>query len=215
MGYRKSIRWVAPIQIFSSVLIFTLSAALFLLSLVCLGFYLKFKKTFNYLKEIENDNFLMEARFKDLEKNLELKESQHRLSMESLKESFEHERRSMEEKKIEIQTKEKDFEISIAKLTEDLEEQRDLKTKVTSQKKSSEVRLGHIAETLAPFLDQFEFEPEECSFLGQPIDYVSFGQEEITFIEVKSGKSQLSSKQRKIRDQIIEGKVAWKEVRIK
>ena len=75
--------------------------------------------------------------------------------------------------------------------------------------------MGHIAETLAPFLDQFEFEPEECSFLGQPIDYVSFGQEEITFIEVKSGKSQLSSKQRKIRDQIKEGKVAWKEVRIK
>tara|TARA_B100000085_G_scaffold273922_1_gene289952 strand:+ start:5254 stop:5844 length:591 start_codon:yes stop_codon:yes gene_type:complete len=196
-------------------LIFTLSAALFLLSLVCLGFYLKFKKTFNYLKEVENDNFLIEARFKDLEKNLELKESQYRLSMESLKESFEHERKSIEEKKVEIQTKEKSFEIAVAKLTEDLEEQKELKNKVTSQKKSSEVRLGHIAETLAPFLDQFEFEPEECSFLGQPIDYVSFGQDNITFIEVKSGKSQLSSKQRKIRDQITEGKVAWKEVRIK
>ncbi len=196
-------------------MIFTLSAALFLLSLVCLGFYLKFKKTFNYLKEVENDNFLIEARFKDLEKNLELKESQYRLSMESLKESFEHERKSIEEKKVEIQTKEKSFEIAVAKLTEDLEEQKELKNKVTSQKKSSEVRLGHIAETLAPFLDQFEFEPEECSFLGQPIDYVSFGQDNITFIEVKSGKSQLSSKQRKIRDQITEGKVAWKEVRIK
>ena len=195
-------------------MIFSLSAALFLLSLICLGLYLKFKKTFNYLKEIENDHFLIEARFKDLEKNLELKESQHRLSMESLKESFKHERKSIEEKKIEIQAKEKDFEISIAKLTEDLEEQKNLKTKVTSQKKSSEVRLGHIAETLAPFLDQFEFNPEECSFLGQPIDYISFGQDDITFIEVKSGKSQLSSKQRKIRDQIQEGKVKWKEVRI-
>ena len=135
--------------------------------------------------------------------------------MESLKESFNHERNSMEEKKREIQTKEKYFEVSIAKITEDLEEQRGLKTKVTSQKKSSEVRLGHIAETLAPFLDQFEFEPEECSFLGQPIDYISFGQDEVTFIEVKSGKSQLSTKQRKIRDQILDGKVAWKEVRIK
>ena len=167
------------------------------------------------MKDIENDNFLIQARFKDLEKNLELKENQHRFSMESLKESFEHERKSIEEKKIEIQTKEKDFEIALAKVTEDLEEQKELKSKVTSQKKSSEVRLGHIAETLAPFLDQFEFEPEECCFLGKPIDYVSFGEEEITFIEVKSGQSQLSTKQRKIRDQVKAGKVSWKEVRIK
>jgi predicted Holliday junction resolvase-like endonuclease len=196
-------------------LTFVLSISLALVSLSCLAIYLKFKKTFNYLKDIENDNFLTEARFKDLEKNLQLKESQHRINMESLKESFKHERNSMEEKKREIQTKEKYFEVSIAKITEDLEEQRGLKTKVTSQKKSSEVRLGHIAETLAPFLDQFEFEPEECSFLGQPIDYISFGQDEVTFIEVKSGKSQLSTKQRKIRDQILDGKVAWKEVRIK
>lgn len=178
-------------------------------------FYLKFKKTFKYLKDVENDNFLIQARFKDLEKNLELKECQHRINMESLKESFEHERKSIEEKKIEIQTKEKDFQIAVAKLTEDLEEQKELKSKVTSQKKSSEVRLGHIAETLAPFLDQFEFEPEECCFLGKPIDYVSFGEEEITFIEVKSGNSQLSTKQRRIRDQIKEGRINWKEVRIK
>ena len=89
------------------------------------------------------------------------------------------------------------------------------KQKVTSQKKSSEVRLGHIAETLAPFLDQFEFDPETCTFMGRPIDYISFGDDEITFIEVKSGKSQLSSKQRLIRDLVNDKKVAWKEVRIK
>jgi predicted Holliday junction resolvase-like endonuclease len=194
---------------------FILFSLLIVSSILAGGFYLKFKKTFKYLKDIENDNFLTQARFKDLEKNLELKESQHRINMESLKESFEHERKSIEEKKIEIQTKEKDFQIAVAKLTEDLEEQKELKSKVTSQKKSSEVRLGHIAETLAPFLDQFEFEPEECCFLGKPIDYVSFGEEEITFIEVKSGQSQLSTKQRKIRDQVKAGKVSWKEVRIK
>lgn len=88
------------------------------------------------------------------------------------------------------------------------------KSKIISQKKSSEVRLGHIAETLAPFLDQFDFDPEHCTFLGKPIDYISFGDNEITFIEVKSGKSQLNIKQRKIRDQIKDNKVSWKEVRI-
>ena len=101
---------------------------------------------------------------------------------------------------------------SLEKTILELSEQ---KKKVTSQKKSSEVRLGHIAETLAPFLEQFEFDPETCTFLGKPIDYVSFGDEEITFIEVKSGKSQLSAKQRHIRDLVKSKLVSWKEVRIK
>ena len=84
---------------------FVLSISLALVSLSCLAIYLKFKKTFNYLKDTENDNFLIQARFKDLEKSLQSKESQHRLGMESLKESFKHERNSIEEKKIEIRTK--------------------------------------------------------------------------------------------------------------
>ena len=103
----------------------------------------------------------------------------------------------------------------IESLNRKLEETTEAKKKVTSQKKSSEVRLGHIAETLAPFLDQFEFDPETCVFLGKPIDYISFGDDEITLIEVKSGKSQLNSRQRHIRDQVKAKLVSWKEVRIK
>jgi predicted Holliday junction resolvase-like endonuclease len=103
----------------------------------------------------------------------------------------------------------------IGSLEKQILEVSEQKKKVTSQKKSSEVRLGHIAETLAPFLDQFEFDPETCTFMGRPIDYISFGDDEITFIEVKSGKSQLSAKQRHIRDLVNNKLVAWKEVRIK
>lgn len=103
----------------------------------------------------------------------------------------------------------------IKNLSDQLSDITEEKRKVTSQKKSSEVRLGHIAETLAPFLDQFDFDPETCVFLGKPIDYISFGDDEITFIEVKSGKSQLNQKQRYIRDQIKSNLVTWKEVRIK
>jgi predicted Holliday junction resolvase-like endonuclease len=112
-----------------------------------------------------------------------------------------------------------DLEQDYIKNKNDLENQifeiSEQKKKVTSQKKSSEVRLGHIAETLAPFLDQFEFDPETCVFLGKPIDYISFGDDEITLIEVKSGKSQLNSRQRHIRDQVKAKLVSWKEVRIK
>ena len=83
-----------------------------------------------------------------------------------------------------------------------------------SQKKSSETRIGHISETIAPFLESFEFNPEECAFLGKPIDYISFSKEAITIVEIKSGKAQLTKKQRQIRDLIKDGKVYWKEVRI-
>ncbi|NCF42705.1 MAG: hypothetical protein GWP32_07450 [Bacteroidetes bacterium] len=115
------------------------------------------------------------------------------------------------------ESKRKESELIIKKqeLEKKLEEETLARKKVLSQKKSGEVRLGHIAETLAPFLDQFDFEPERCSFLGQPIDYISFGDDEITFIEVKSGNSQLSHKQRHIRDLVKAKLVSWKEVRIK
>jgi len=86
--------------------------------------------------------------------------------------------------------------------------------KLLSQKKSSETRIGHISETIAPFLNQFEFNPEDCSFLGKPIDYIAFEEKGITIIEVKSGKARLTKKQREIRDLIKDGKVYWKEIRI-
>tara|TARA_B100001093_G_scaffold519468_1_gene608628 strand:- start:4484 stop:5059 length:576 start_codon:yes stop_codon:yes gene_type:complete len=105
---------------------------------------------------------------------------------------------------------EKQLEETEQKLTEEIEQRK----KVLSQKKSGEVRLGNIAETLAPFLDQFKFDPENCIFLGRPIDYISFDDEQITFIEIKMGKSQLSSKQRHIRDLINDKQVYWKEIRI-
>ena len=99
-------------------------------------------------------------------------------------------------------------------LEKNLEEETESRKKTLSQKKSSEVRLGNIAETLAPFLDQFDFDPENCIFLGRPIDYISFEDEVVTLIEVKSGKSQLNTKQRHIRDLIKNKQVAWKEIRI-
>lgn len=193
-------------------MIYIISIAWLLLSVFI---FLKFKKRFKNLEDIEKDNFLLKGRIKEIEQDFSARENTYKHNLSTLQESFKLERESIQEKKIEIQTKEKGYEVAIGKLQDELKEQQELKAKVTSQKKSSEVRLGHIAETLAPFLDQFEFEPEQCSFLGQPIDYISFGEEEVTFIEVKSGNSQLSSKQRKIRDQVKNGKIKWKEIRIK
>ena len=83
-----------------------------------------------------------------------------------------------------------------------------------SLRKSREVILGQTAEKLAPFLENFEFNPQKCQFLGQPIDYVVFDDNEVVFIEIKSGKAKLSAKQKNIKKLIEEKKIRWKEIRI-
>ena len=87
--------------------------------------------------------------------------------------------------------------------------------KLLKHKKSSEVRLGQISEQLAPFLDLFPYDPKKVSFLGNPIDYVYFGEDKVVIIEVKSGNSRLSKKQRRIKSLVKGGKVEWDEIRIK
>lgn len=86
--------------------------------------------------------------------------------------------------------------------------------KLLGQKKSSEVRTGKIAEQVAPFLQDYPLSPETARFIGEPIDFIHFDDDAVTFVEVKSGRSQLSKKQRLIRDMIKEGKVNFVLYRI-
>jgi len=85
---------------------------------------------------------------------------------------------------------------------------------ILSQKKSSEIRTGHIAETLAPFL-MGNHDPKRLRWLGQPVDYIAFDKDGITFIEVKSGKSHLSHNQKYVKQLVLDKKVYWKEFRVR
>jgi len=87
-------------------------------------------------------------------------------------------------------------------------------TKLLSQKKSSEVRLGHISEQIAPFLKGFSYDTRNTKFLGQPIDLICFEPDKVVFVEVKTGNSQLSSKQKHIKSLIKNNQVFWEEFRI-
>jgi predicted Holliday junction resolvase-like endonuclease len=75
--------------------------------------------------------------------------------------------------------------------------------------------VGQIAENMAPFLKDFKYDPKSCHFLGQPIDYIIYGDDEVVFVEVKSGEAKLSSKQRKIRENISNGNVRFEVFRVK
>jgi len=88
-------------------------------------------------------------------------------------------------------------------------------SRILSQKKSSEVRLGQIAEQLTPFLNQFNHDPKQARFIGMPIDLIVFEDHGIFFVEVKTGNARLSNNQSKYKKLVEEGKVFWEEIQIK
>lgn len=83
-----------------------------------------------------------------------------------------------------------------------------------SQKKSSEIVTGHISEKLAPLTKQFKYNPRNAVFIGMPIDYIVFEDDKIVFVEIKSGASKLTSKQKSIKKLIDSKLVEWETIRI-
>lgn len=82
------------------------------------------------------------------------------------------------------------------------------------QKTSSEVRLGKIGENMAPFFESWPYDPNEFRFLGNPIDGVQFNDDGVVLVEIKTGKSQLSTRQREIKKLVELGKVSFATYRI-
>ena len=95
-----------------------------------------------------------------------------------------------------------------------------LEARKDSNKKQRATIKGQITETIAPWSMTVVNSVSELNFLGNPIDFIGFkgldgdGDIDIKFIEVKSGKSKLSTKQRRIRDAVKEKRIDWVEVRI-
>ena len=85
----------------------------------------------------------------------------------------------------------------------------------TAIKQSRAVLSGQFSEQIAPYLPEFPFKPTEVRFIGKPIDFVVFKGmeerkiEEVIFVEVKSGKSQLSNVEKSLKSAIEDKKVSW------
>lgn len=83
-------------------------------------------------------------------------------------------------------------------------------------KRSRAVLGGQFSEQLAPYLPDFPFAPNECRFIGKPIDLLVFrgmdeGRiDEVVLVEIKSGGAKnLSKIERLLRDAVNEGRVSW------
>jgi predicted Holliday junction resolvase-like endonuclease len=79
-------------------------------------------------------------------------------------------------------------------------------------RKSDSVNVGKITEHFVPYLPEFGFNPRDARFIGSPIDFVVFdGLSEgdvraVCFVEVKTGRGQLSTRERRIRDAVMAAK---------
>lgn len=85
---------------------------------------------------------------------------------------------------------------------------------IQHDKIASEVRVGKIGENMAPFLEDWPYDPNTFRFLGNPVDGIQFCDDEIIFVEIKTGKSRLSKGQRNLRDLVQAGKVRFATFRV-
>jgi predicted Holliday junction resolvase-like endonuclease len=90
---------------------------------------------------------------------------------------------------------------------------------------SRRVIKGQISEQMAPFLEGFPYKASNLKFFGNQFDFFCINDmseardtdiplEELVFIDIKTGKAQLSKIQRKIRDAVVDGRVFWETITI-
>ena len=81
-------------------------------------------------------------------------------------------------------------------------------------KRSQSSKYGKLTEQFLPLVDSFPWDPGNFRFLGTPIDGVQFENDRIILVEFKAAKSQLSQRQRHIRDLVNDGKVGFEVIRV-
>jgi predicted Holliday junction resolvase-like endonuclease len=117
---------------------------------------------------------------------------------------------------------------TLTEVQEVLAETRAEVKKQKSRAASAHTSKGQILEKWTPFLTHPEieenWEPKDWSFMGNPLDYIVWEwyedpelnevQGRIVFLDVKAAQSQLTTKQRRIRDLVKAGRVEWREIRL-
>ena len=90
----------------------------------------------------------------------------------------------------------------------------------TAIKQSRAVLSGQFSEQIAPYMPDFPYKPTEARFIGKPVDFIVFKGmdekkiEEVVFVEVKSGKSQLSGVEKTLKSTIQNKKILWDEYKV-
>lgn len=93
--------------------------------------------------------------------------------------------------------------------------QRLLAARKDSNNRSRSIIKGQVSETFAPLMPNFPLPSSQCQFLGKPVDFIGFKEDDngnisqVIFIEVKSGSSKLSKREKSLQSVINDGKVSY------
>ncbi len=109
------------------------------------------------------------------------------------------------------------FGIILGLIIENVKNKKNIKAiREDAVKRSRAVLGGQFGEQLAPYLPGFPCNPGDVRFVGKPIDYVAFpgsakGEpiKEVLLIEVKSGQSTLSPREKEIQKAVERGAVRY------
>jgi len=86
--------------------------------------------------------------------------------------------------------------------------------------RSQAATLGKVSEQLVPYFPEFQWNPRDAKFLGAPIDFIVFdglsdgAVRRVVFVEVKTGSSALSARERLLREAILQRRVEWRELQL-
>lgn len=85
-------------------------------------------------------------------------------------------------------------------------------------KRSRAVLGGQMIEQVAPYLPGFPCNPSDARFIGKPVDFIAFSGlseknsvDEVLLIEVKTGDSKLSGREKEIKNAVKNGRVRYVE----
>ena len=93
-------------------------------------------------------------------------------------------------------------------------------TRKDSTSRQRAILKGQISETLAPWSIKAVNSVKELSFLGNPIDFVGFkgldgdGEIEIKFIEIKTGNSNLTKSEKRIKEAVLAKRISWSTIQV-
>ena len=154
-----------------------------------------------------------EKKIANIEKDYEIKLEKGNSLLEKIK----------EENKTHLEKLAKEWQV---KYIQDIEELKTLfknSEKIIRAKSVSSSRrslVGKFIERFVPFLKKIPYEPSDMHFLGSPIDYIVFKGlhedkvERVIFVEVKTGKSKLTKREKSLKEAIEKRKVSWKQINV-
>jgi predicted Holliday junction resolvase-like endonuclease len=86
--------------------------------------------------------------------------------------------------------------------------------KLRFEKRSLSSKYGKMTEQFLPFLKGYPYNEQNFRFIGSPIDGVQFEDDKIVLVEFKVGGSNLTEKQKRVRELVEKKKVRFEEIRL-